>query len=223
MIWLLAGVLGLPAFLAFMALANRRRWQEWDSALSPDGAAACQRLQVQLAQDQEMIDDAYTRARALRETGQEDHALRLVDYACALMTEASEDRTEQLRDMRVYVRMLTAAVEPPPLRQQFQLLELRGLAAVFGLLRLLVMTSAERIILRLYAIQFGFWSLVRSVQRATGRARRPKASKAWATLLAGQHDFAALDQETLATFEAVVQSIILRARQEQAEARRRLA
>jgi hypothetical protein len=112
------------------------------------------------------------------------------------LSELAQERRAYLGEMTLYCRLVSAIVPLPPLRpSQFHLAELRRLAGLGAVAHYVLVAAVERFRLRLWLLGRGFALVV--------RALLPRSAR----VAAARTDFHTLEEETLASAEALVEAL----------------
>lgn len=194
--FVVVSVLGGLALLAALSLADQHHGEGWERLRLAAASNALRDLKSQYAVERVAAEAAYARADASRARGDADEALRLMDVGYQYLSELAQDRRAYLGEMALYCRLVSAIVPLPPLRpSQFQLVELRRLAGVGGVLHYLLVAAVERFRLRLWMLGRGFALVVRALVPRSGR------------VASGRADFRTLEDETLRSAEALVEAL----------------
>jgi hypothetical protein len=193
---LVAIVGGILLLLALSAQDQKAQAAAWDHLLAPGAARAFRDLEARFARERDAAMIAYARADASRARGDVDEAIRLLGVGWEYLEDLGRERSELLRDMALYSRLVSAIVPLPPLRpQQFRLGELRGLAGVGAVGHYLLVAAVERFRLRLFILRRGFRVAIAALVPGS---RRISAARA---------DYETLDAETARSGEALAEAL----------------
>lgn len=209
-----APAVGFAVHLTLGRYNARRVAQEWESLPTTLDTLRLGQVRMEVECDAETLALALDSARQARDHGDGEEAKRLLGLAHGIVDDATPLRQRRLRRLSLMVRMTAAATPLPPLRPaSFRLRRLSGLAALSALLHHLLISPAERLLLRVHVLAAGF-SLVRSLlARCLAAVRRDAGGDhAWRRFEAGADDFRTLDQEHLATASACLVSLSLEPR-----------
>ena len=173
MLWYAAAL--FACLLLVLVLDGRRReaqvLRDWDLVLTPKARVELERARNRVGAQLDLVDLTYSQARAARDLGSHEEALRLLDVGCDLIEGYCPTMLRAIAAMSVLSRMVAAMAPPRPLRPAaFQLRELAQLARLNAFLHHFLVTSIERFRLRLTILSRGFSTLVRIVLRSTRRA-----------------------------------------------------
>jgi hypothetical protein len=173
----------------------------WTFILGPRALWPVDELQAMVELDALLADDAYMKALAAHGRGDLQRMEHLLDLACQALGDATPDRLTRLRGMAICSRMCAAILPLSPLRpQDFQTRRIATLAGLSNLVQHLVITNAERLVLRLTVVRWGFhiamWALL-------GSRRRRRIHDFGEAL----NDWKALDREHLDSFRALLLSL----------------
>jgi hypothetical protein len=212
MTWALWIACACASALAICFVLGRRHapadLEAWCKKLSDESVRLQAALELQVAADAAMAQDAMHRAEEARDGLAYSEAIRLVDVAYKVLEAATQDRVTRLKGMSVCVRMASAAAAPvPPLRPaRFRLLELRSLALASTIAHHLLVSAAERLLLKLLMLRFGCRLALRAMKGGSDRIHvDPAAATAWARCDAAVSDWTdGLDPDHVEAFRAVV-------------------
>lgn len=212
MTYLVGASLALFALVAMLYVLGRRNvpsdLEAFCRDLSSESSYLRIALELQLAADKAMASDAMRRATTARDGLASKEAVRLVDIACRVLSSASEDRVRRLRGMALCVRMASAAAVPvSPLDPgAYRLAEIRTLFSASLLAHHVLVSAAERLLLKIMFLRFGYRLAVRAMRGGTKQLHvDPAAVTAWARCSEALEDWTSgLDPESVAVFRAVL-------------------
>jgi hypothetical protein len=207
-ILLIAAVLATLITAAYGRYRLSQVHRDWESVLSPEARGELNGVRVRMIVDATMADDALLGAETARTIGDWGEACRLLDLGVWALDQATPSRLERLRGMGAAIRMAAAIAPPPPLHPRlFGTREVRS-AAVAGLaLHHLLVTPAERMLLRLWMISCAFRLALRVARRSAAALRlKPQAAHHWSRYIDGSADWQAADEEHLASFRLLLES-----------------
>jgi hypothetical protein len=191
MIWLAASA--VATLVIALALSRQRhdaRAAAWSGPLDFELRDALQELQERCRLEDAMLAADFAAAKQMRRD-RRAHAERILRAIVTFAECAQDERLERLRTLRVLARMAAAAVVAPPFPPtSFRLPELWATSILGALGHAVLVSPAERLLLRIYVLSAGFRLALRSMQRA---AARP----AWGRFERGLADWCALDESHL--------------------------
>lgn len=156
--------------------------EEWQKRLSEDARRLQAVLDLHVAADKAMADDAIARAASARDGLAYTEAIRLVDVAYTVLEAACSDRLLRLKGMSVCVRMAGATILPlaPVSPRIFKLGRLKSLMTVGLATHHFLVSAVERMLLRLLLLRFGYRLTIRALRGGCERLRiDPAALAAW--------------------------------------------
>jgi hypothetical protein len=193
---IVAVVGGLLLLLALSAQDQRSQAAAWEQLLAPGAARAFRDLEERFASERQVAAIAYAGADASRARGDVDEAIRLLGVGWSYLEDLGRERSDLLREMALYSRLVSAIVPLPPLHpRQFRLGELRGLAGLGAMAHCLLVAGLERFRLRLWILRRGFAVAIRALAPASRRIRDARA------------DYETLDAETARSGEALAEAL----------------
>jgi hypothetical protein len=206
--WLAPGV----GFVVHFTLGryNARRvveqWQSLPAALDSERLGA---LRSQVETDAATLEIALDSARQARESGDSQEAVRLAALAHKIVAETTPDRLSRLSLLSKMLRMSLAVSPLPPLQARaFHLGRLASLSGLAAALHHLLVSPAERVLLRVHVLRAGFRMVIGVLDRCVDQmTRRPAVERTWRRLEAGASDFKTLDREHLDTARACLVSL----------------
>lgn len=178
--------------------------------LPGDRRAVLDEARARMIVDAAMADDALLGAATARMAGDYDEACRLLDLGAWALSEATPGRLAHLRAMAAAVRMAAAIVPPPAIESRvFRALELRTLSAIGVAVHHVLVTPVERFLLRLWLLSCAFRLALRVMVRAAAALRiQPDAARYWERYVDGRADWGAADEEHLASFRLLLESVV---------------
>lgn len=189
---------------------NARRvseqWQAFPTALDAERLGM---LRTSVEGDAGILDLTLDFAREARHQGDSVEAARFAALAHKLVAEATPDRLGRLKTLSLLIRMSLAVTPMPPLKaSSFRAMRLKGVAGVASAFHFFLVGPAERVLLRVQVLRFGFRTILRSLGRRRQRIeQRPIDQRAWQGLEDGSSDFKTLDLEHLDTVRACLVSM----------------
>jgi hypothetical protein len=189
---------------------------DWDAILSPDARRRIEEVRARMLVEAAMADDALLGAQAARAAGNWREACRLLDLGVWALDQAMPSRLTRLHGIATAVRVAAAIVPPPPVPAvRFRIPILRGLAGAGIAIHQVLVTPAERMLLRVWVISCAFRLALRVVRRAASVLRlHPEAACEWARFAAGRADWATADEEHLVSFQLLLESVAATGRAE---------
>jgi hypothetical protein len=206
--WLAPGV-GFVVHLTLGRYNARRVAEQWQSLPTALDSERLGLLRTQVETDAATLDIAIDSARLARESGNAAEAARLATLAHQIVAETGPDRISRLSLLSKIVRMSLAVTPMPPVRwQSFRLSRVASLSGLAGALHHLLVSPAERALLRVHVIRACFRMVMGVFDRCAEQfTRRPAADRTWRRLEAGASDFKTLDREHLDTAKACLMSL----------------
>jgi hypothetical protein len=205
---LFAAVLATIVCMAYGRYRLSQVQHDWETALSPEAHRQLDEVRTRMVVDAAMADDALAGAEAARTAGDWSEACRLIDLGLWALDQATPERMTRLRGIGVCIRVAAAIMPPPPVVPgRFRLPRLRATSAAAAILHHVLITPAERMLLRVWMISFAFRFALRVVRQAAGVLRaRPDAAGHWQRYLDGRADWGAADEEHLQSFRLLLES-----------------
>jgi hypothetical protein len=206
-----APAVGLVVHVTLARYNARRVHEDWRSFPDTIDKQRIGLLKTVVEGDAETLDIVVDSVREARAEGDADEAERQILLAEKLVFEATPDRLSRLRALGLAIRMAAAVTPLPPLTASaFRRLRLRGLAGLSFLVHQVLVSPAERFILRVHVLGAGF----RMIRAAFARRRATVEARPAAALLAHRFeddvsDFKTLDAEHLEAARACVVSLRL--------------
>lgn len=212
MTWALWLTAALGGAMAVTFILGRRNvpgdLEEWCGKLSEDASRLRAALELQVTADGAMVSDALERAAKARDSLAYGEAVRLVDIAYRVLESAGADRLERLRGMAQCIRMASAAAVPvaPLAPGSYRLGEIRSLFSAGLIVHHVLVSAAERLLLKLLLLRFGVRLAVRAMKGGADRLHvDPAAVRAWERCEAAVTDWTeGLDPEHVEAFRTVL-------------------
>lgn len=196
------------AFVSWMAGGKPagRTWPTWETLLNAQSREAHDRLASDLADSHEALRLTLRLARAERDRGEHDEAVRVLREAAAFVARHVPGTRERLWAWLELARALLA-VEPPPRlsARGFRSWRLRGASVVESLLRPLL-DNTHRFALRVRLLAYGLGLIVRRFDTVAHQAQ-PQAEPLAHTLESMDSlaaDLGALDRASLDVLKALL-------------------
>lgn len=202
--FLVALVLPLLALLFLLGRFDRAAAaRDWDMVLARATEEYIDRWEEQARAEPELASLTFDTAREKHDLHQVDDAKRLLAVSYSIFCGATQDRVVRLRGMAVCARMVSAfvplaPVAPAPLR----LRDVSALAGIGQVLHHLLVTGAERFVLRTQVISFG----LRLALRAMSRSKDGTTPRHWRHFSDGRDDWSTLDEAHIESLRALVRS-----------------
>lgn len=180
-------IASLVIALALSRARHDARSLSWRALLAPEARAALEQLEERCRLEDAMLVHELAAAARIR-VDRRAQAERMLRAVLQFVEEAQPERLERLHALRDLARMTAAAMVAPALApRQFRLPELWATTSLGALAHLVLVSPAERLVLRLYVVTIGLQLSLRSMRRA---AARP----AWARFERSLADWCVLDQ-----------------------------
>ncbi|MEO8500949.1 MAG: hypothetical protein ABI565_08530 [Vicinamibacteria bacterium] len=177
--------------------------REWDMILSRATEDYIGHWEEQARVEPELAGLTFDAALAKREGHEVEEAKRLLAVSYSIFCGATQDRVVRLRGMAVCARMASAFVPLVPVRPaDFRLREVSALAGLGQVFHHLLVTGAERFVLRAQVISFG----LRLVLRAMNRSKDGVTAEQWRQFSDGREDWSTLDEAHIETLRALMKS-----------------
>jgi hypothetical protein len=211
--WLIAAAAAVLIPLLLYVDGKRREKaveRDWQLVLTPKGRDELERARERLGAELQLVDLTYAQARAARDLGSDDEALRLLDVGCKLIEQYCPTMLRAIAAMSVLSRMVAAMRPPRPLRPSaFQLQELAQLARLNAFMHHFLISSIERFRLRLTIMARGFATIARVVLRSTRRAHAGPAALGdeLPRLEAARADVRTLSEESLDALRMLLEGL----------------
>lgn len=206
-------MLCLAALLAVLVLAGHlseeQTIRDWEMILNPEGARVYDEVSGQLAFESAKVQTSYSDAADARAEGRMDEALRLLGVGSRVVGDCAQSMVSMLRSVGLLARHAAAIAPLPPLRPSgFRARELATLAGLHTLGHHLLMTTHERLALRLAVLRCGVRAAAALLLRTTWRTREaPQRAQGWYRIEALRLDLGTLTEESLASLRAVLASL----------------
>jgi hypothetical protein len=210
--WVIAvGILGGVVALVVAGLYNQAAvLRDWEMVLEPWGRDAYAELEERVEGESGMAEYAYRRAFLARAKGSREDAIRLLEVGLRVVERTSPDMITLLRGMAVVSRMAAAMATVEPLRaQDFRLSRLSSLVALAGFVHRVLVSTADRFLLRTFVLRRGFGVATRFLLENTRRiTTHPRATETeWDQIEAARADLRTLSTESLRTFQVLLRSL----------------
>ena len=223
-------VLAAIAFLLLVLLLaghrdQERTLREWEIVLNPDGAQTYDHVSAQLAFNAAAVRESYMSAERAQAEGRLEEALRYLSLGSRMVSSCSDDLLGTLRSLGSLARHASAIAPIPPLRPSgFRARELATLAGLHIFGHHLLITTRERLRLRLAVLRCAVRAASALLLRATWRTREaPSKAAGWARIGALRADLGTLTDESLLSLRAVLASLAAVRRPAAEGARRKTA
>jgi len=212
MIALLA-LLGGVAFLALVGQRNEAAARrQWETLLDGTGSAHSE-IEGRVLHERRMAEDSFRTAEAAWALESTEEASRFLCVGAKIVASCSDTLPALLRNLALLSRQAAAIapVEPLPV-EAFRLRRLRTLAGFEGAIRTLLVTSRERLSLRLRVLRYAVPAASRWLVRAAHQtAEAPNDHERWSHLGDVRHDLGALTDESLMSLRVVLRSLAVMA------------
>jgi hypothetical protein len=189
---------------------ERRLRDQWELALSPRSKALVAVARARVEGELGLIDLMYSDAEEKRAAGQAADAIEFLDAGCRLIEAYCPTMLRSLAALSVLSRMASAIAPVQPLRPRgLKLRELRRLALVNQFVHEFLVSTQERLRLRVFILARGFMTIARLVARATFhlRERPTPAAPEWQRLDEARHDLRSLSDEWLESLRILLVSL----------------
>ncbi len=202
--------LGLLAYLAIAGQQDENRTlKEWEMILSPECSRLYDDVSQQILLDRRMVGEIYSDAAGAREEGREQAMLNFLRVGGRLVGDCSGSLQALLRNVSVLSRHAAAIAPIPPLRPAaFRVGLLFTLAGCHQLVHHFLVTTRERLHLRIAVLRCGIVAATHLLRRATVRTvAAPSDDARWGRMDAVRSDLGTLTDESLATLRFTLASL----------------
>lgn len=212
MVWVLcfSAVGTLPLFFALGRRQEEAGHRAWRYALTPRAERLYHALARRVEGDLDLAVLTYTEAFAVRESGAEEEALRLLSAGHTLVERCAPSLLRLLAGMATFSRVAEVVAPVAPLRPgTFRLLPLAALAAAGRALDHVLVSAGERFRLRVYLLGHGYGLAARRLMRESERMihRGSWTSSDWKRMESIHRDFVTLTEELLRSLETLLTSL----------------
>lgn len=198
----------LPFVLWWIGRVRNPPWDDWQMIFDARGHRAYRTLRERMQWDRETIDETYGQALAARYRGSTEEGERMLDLGYNFLAEVAGERRQLLGQIALYTRMIGSVLPAPPLTPaRFRLGTLGTLTGLAFVAHHFLVTSRERLQLRLCILRLGFRIVLRTIFRGSRGAMNANADLAWARINAGREDFHALSEESLESLRVLLLSL----------------
>jgi hypothetical protein len=203
--------------LAWIALAAPVLWlagwlrvrsmRTWSELLGPEASDHFGYLERSVAREMRTWDATYDFARSRLDEGRLPEACRLLDIGCRTIEAFVPDMLGRLRCIAVYSRAVSAMFPVAPLSPHgFQSRGLAGLAWLDRSLHHLLVTTGERLRLKLRILVWAF-KLAAGSLRSTTRDAAADPIAAWGKISDIRADLRSLNGESVESFRVLLLSL----------------
>jgi hypothetical protein len=199
--------------LGYLAVAGQRdenrTLREWEMILSPECSRLYDEVSEQILLDRRMVGELYTDDAGARKEGREQAMRNFLEVGGRLVGDCSGSLTALLRNVSVLSRHAAAIAPIPPLRPAaFRVGVLFTLAGGHRVLHHLLVTTRERLHLRIAVLRCGVIAATRLLRRATLRTVAvPTDDARWGRMDSVRSDLGTLTDESLATLRFTLASL----------------
>jgi hypothetical protein len=189
---------------------ERTAWREWTDLLEGRSEAVYRAARDHLDDRLTIVDCAYDRAYAAHKTGSMDEAIEFLGVGYDMVEAVAPDLQRLLAGMAALSRMAVAIAPVPPVRPaDFRTAGVVNLAQLGALLHVFLVSTKERLRLRLFILGRGITLVTRWLFLWTQRIRqeRTAAPGPWQEIQSLQHDFRKLSDESLESLRVLLLSI----------------
>lgn len=223
MILLGLGVLGCLILLALLGQRNEDATRErWEAALDGTGPTFTE-VSQRIHDERDMVEHSFQVAETARDDGKAAEASRFLRLGASMAESCSETLPGLLKNLSVLSRQADSIAPVERLEMSsFTLKRLRTLMAIQGIVHSLLVTSRERLQLRLRVLRYSVPAVTRWLIRAAySTADAPAIERRWRELGDVRADMEALTDESLESLRIVLQSLAATARAHRAPAQGR--
>ena len=183
--------------------------REWEAILNPEGAELYGHVSLQVHHENVRAQESYSAARRAYDQGRKAEAIRFLEIGGRVVGECSASLIYLLRNIWTLSRSAAAIAPVQPLRPVgFRTSELATLAGLHQLAHHLLITTRERLALRLAVLRCGVRAAAILLTRATRRTREhPESAPSWARIDLLRTDLGTLTDESLASLRVVLASL----------------
>jgi hypothetical protein len=189
---------------------ERAAWREWTDLLEGRSEAVYRAARDHLDDRLTIVDCAYDRAYTARKAGSMDEAIEFLGIGYDMVEAVAPDLHRLLTGMAALSRMAVAIAPVPPVRPtDFRTTGIANLAQFGALFHVFLVSSKERLRLRLFVLGRGITLVTRWLFLWTQRIRQERTAELgpWQEIQALQHDFHKLSDESLESLRVLLLSI----------------
>ena len=200
-------------WIAFVILARRDEEKvksEWAMLLSPSSERVFRQARRDIEANTMQVEVAVKEAMDVRQLGDLDEAIRFLNLGGDIIQRFTPNLLALLSVMMRFSRMIGAiAPVDPILPNGFHLAELTSLAHLNGMLHRLLTSAKQRFRLKVYILGKGIsitsHYLVRRI--ASIVTRRSSVDQEWEEILGVEQDFQKLSNESVQSFQNLLQAL----------------
>jgi hypothetical protein len=209
MIPVLAALALLAAILAFRGQNDQQDVLErWDFTLNPEGHKVYSDVAEQIKWDRRMYEESYDEAAMEDVRGNVKQAIHLLSFAAQVATESTLRVLALLRNAGILATHAEAIAPVPALTPvAFNASRLSLLATLHGIVHAFLVSTRERLALRLLILRCAVRAAAGLLRRATLRLCDEMAGRRWIRLRQAREDHATVTDESLATLRLVLASL----------------
>jgi hypothetical protein len=200
-------------WIAFVILARRdeeKVQSEWVALLNPSSERILQQARTDIEANTTRVGVAMKEAMDVRELGDLDEAIRFLDLGGDIIQRFTPNLLSLLSVMMRFSRMI-GAIAPvnPILPGGFHLAELTSLAHLNGMLHRLITSAKQRFRLKLYILGKGISITSHYLVKRIGSivSRRSSEDQEWEQILGAEQDFQRLSNESVQSFQNLLQAL----------------
>lgn len=216
--WWTIGLSALSCLMVLYLVARRNERavrRDWETLLTPRGEKLYKTIETRVRNEAGMADLTYEHALVYRELGSVDEAIRLLDVGYQIIGKFSPNMLRLLAAMATFSRMVSAIAPVQPLHpKDFKVVQIMSLAYLNGMLHQFLVSTGERLRLKIYILGRSFGLATRFLMRSTQNIveRRPNSEKEWEQIEAIRQDFQTLTDESLDSLKVILTSLAIEGR-----------
>ena len=200
-------------WIAFVILARRdeeKVQSEWAMLLSPSSEQVFRQARRDIEANTMQVEVAVKEAMDVRQLGDLDEAIRFLNLGGDIIQRFTPNLLALLSVMMRFSRMI-GAIAPvnPILPNGFHLAELTSLAHLNGMLHRLLSSAKQRFRLKIYILGKGISITSHYLARRIGSivTRRSSVDQEWEEILGVEQDFQKLSNESVQSFQNLLQAL----------------
>jgi hypothetical protein len=188
---------------------EQRVLERWDMRLNPEGLRVYSNVADEILWNRRMVESSVESAAKAKGEGSLSETIRFLDAAGWILGHCSDSLLALVRNVGQLARFAEAIAPMPPMDPaQFRMRRMLLLAGFHNLAHHSVVTTRERMWLRLAVLRGGIKACVPVLARAIARTRaRAGDPSRWGRLEDAKADLGTLTDESLATLRSVLGSL----------------
>ncbi len=188
---------------------EQRVLERWDMRLNPEGLRVYSDVADEILWNRRMVESSVDSAAKAKAEGSFSETIRFLDAAGWILGHCSESLLALIRNVGQLARFAEAIAPMPPLDpEQYRVRRILLLAGFHNLAHHSLVSTRERLWLRLAVLRGGIRACVPILARAISRTRdRADDPARWGRLEDARADLASLTDESLGTLRSVLGSL----------------